>query len=132
MGSASYPNGVIVGIDSNATSPRAVFYDSKWGGGASPVYWNAAWPGDNQWVHWAIVFNNPSNTVSLYINGSLVSTQPTVTDYSAVPGKLMIGRALSFFATFDGKMSHYAFWAGTTLKGTQVRTIYNAGLPGLS
>ena len=45
-------------------------YFSAQGGPDFPT-WTNAWPGNTQWVHWAIVFNDPSDLVYLYINGAL-------------------------------------------------------------
>ena len=33
------------------------------------VSWASAWPGVNEWVHWALVFNEAGNTAELFING---------------------------------------------------------------
>ena len=50
--------------------------------GAGQTTWTAAWPGNNQWVHWALVFDEAANTAALYINGALVSSQTNVVQYN--------------------------------------------------
>jgi hypothetical protein len=80
---------------------------------SSGITWANAWPGKNQWVHWALVFNEASNQASLYINGELVSTQTTVAPYSPSPGRFIAGARYSLGAItgyFDGKVDDLAVY----------------------
>lgn len=73
--------------------------------------WTAAWPGDGQWVFWALVFSEATDTASLYINGSLVSALTHTADYDAGVGTFQLGANTSSFTTpFDGKMKHVAIY----------------------
>ncbi len=49
------------------------------------VTWVGAWPGDAQWVHWALVVDTTGQTVSFYSNGVLAggTSKPDTTDYLA-------------------------------------------------
>jgi hypothetical protein len=90
--------------------------------------WVAAWyPGIAHWVHWALVFNETSNAVSLYINGELFSTQTNTTPYSASAGNLEIGSWGGGSEYFDGKQAWFSVHA-LGLTATQIRDAYKAGL----
>ena len=88
--------------------------------------WSAAWyPGVAQWVHWALVFNEATDQVSLYINGVLQSTQTNTGTYSAFAGSFEIdSRGQSEF--FDGKQAWVSVHQ-TALTATQIRDCYDAG-----
>ncbi len=43
--------------------------------------WTGAWPGNGEWVHWAVVFNETTNSISGYINGVLVSSSTNTAQY---------------------------------------------------
>lgn len=60
--------------------------------GGTTTTWTGAWPGIDQWAHWAVVFDESANQASLYINGALVSTQTNAQAYNASPGNLTIGQ----------------------------------------
>jgi hypothetical protein len=78
------------------------------------VTWTAAWPGNGQWVHWMLVFNETTDTVSLYINGALVSSQTTTVPYNAAPGNVAVGGRGTGGSTdsFDGQISQFAVYNG--------------------
>lgn len=72
----------------------------------STTTWASAWPGLNQWVHWAFVYNEATDQTSLYINGVLVSTQTVANSYAASPGNFIIGQgSASNVSNFDGKLA---------------------------
>lgn len=60
--------------------------------GGTTTIWTGAWPGIDQWAHWAVVFDESAKQASLYINGALVSTQTNAQAYNASPGNLTIGQ----------------------------------------
>jgi hypothetical protein len=76
-------------------------------GGGETETWAAAWPGTGQWVHWAIVVR-PGVSISLYINGGLVSTQAHTAAYTADATGLAVGFQGAAAAPFDGRMSHFS------------------------
>lgn len=85
-----------------------------------------AWPGNTQWVHWALVFDEPTNNVSLYINGSLVSTQVNADQWTATSGTMRIGVRGGTSEPFDGKMAWFSVHEAL-LTGPQVLAAYTAG-----
>lgn len=89
--------------------------------------WAAAWPGNAEWVHWALVQNQPTGELSLYINGALASTQTVTGEYDATPGNLMIGRAsVSEVSPFDGKMAWFSITA-RALTPEEIATAHGFG-----
>lgn len=70
--------------------------------------WTAAWPGNAQWVHWALVFNEATDAATLYINGALVSASTNAQAYNATPGTLVIGARQSTTDPFVGSMAFFS------------------------
>ena len=70
--------------------------------------WTAAWPGNAQWVHWALVFNEGTDAVSLFINGALVTATTNAQAYNATPGNLVIGARQSTTDPFVGSMAWFS------------------------
>jgi hypothetical protein len=70
--------------------------------------WSAAWPGNAQWVHWALVFNESTDAVTLYINGTLVSASTNAQAYNGTPGNLVIGARQSTTDPFVGAMAWFS------------------------
>lgn len=62
-------------------------------GGSNGVQrsWQGAWPGTGQWVHWALVFNEPGNKVELFINGQSKGLKSFNGQYADVPGTFRAG-----------------------------------------
>lgn len=105
----------LVAGNGGATAPNIallpgtdVYFDTA-NGVSTPVVWTAAWPGNDEWVHWAFIFNDGANTVTLYINGELVSAEAHAGTY-ATPGNLAVGAWFGVVNPFDGKMAHTAVW----------------------
>jgi hypothetical protein len=79
------------------------------GGGATT--WTSAWPGNGEWVHYALVFDEPgsSNNISLYLNGALVSTQTNTAQFSralqSAAGNFNVGVFAGNVNPFNGKMA---------------------------
>jgi hypothetical protein len=119
----------------NAVTNEVRFMPDESGGSSTGVTWSNAWPGNNRWVHWALVFDEAADRASLYINGALVSTQTVTARYSATPGNLQVGArygsgALAGF--FDGKLDEVAVY-DHALSADQIRLDYqNAQGPGWS
>ncbi len=70
--------------------------------------WTAAWPGNAQWVHWALVFNESTDAASLYINGALVTASTNAQAYNGTPGTLVIGARQSTTDPFVGSMAFFS------------------------
>lgn len=93
---------------------------------ASPTSWTAAWPGNGQWVHWALIFDDAGNTASLYINGALVSTQACANGYNPYPDNLMFGAYNAGTDPADMAMAWVSVHQ-TALTATQILNAYDAG-----
>jgi hypothetical protein len=97
-------------------------------GVATETIWTDAWPGNSQWVHWALVFDPTADSVSLYINGALVSTKTQATDYNAAPGNFIVGCFPFLFFPFDGKMAGVKVYE-RGLVAREVQNLYELGPP---
>lgn len=99
------------------------------GTGGTFTTWTSAWPGNTQWVHWALIFNETTNDASLYINGAFVSTQANATAYNASPGTLQVGASFTtgLGAPFDGKQAHFAVFT-RALTASEIQGHYRAGV----
>jgi len=92
------------------------------GTSGSTITWTNAWPGNRQWVYCVLVFDEPNNTASLYINGTLVSTQTDTNIYFST-GNFRLGtRGTS--DSFDGKMAHAAVWE-RGLSAAEIQNLYD-------
>jgi RHS repeat-associated protein len=72
--------------------------------------WSGAWPGNSQWVHWALVFSEVGDKASLYINGNLVSSQTNASAYNAAPGNFAIGGINGVGSPFEGRFDEVAVY----------------------
>jgi hypothetical protein len=97
--------------------------------GASSVQWANAWPGNGQWVHWVLVYDDTARQASLYINGALVSTQTLAggSGYGATPGNFRAGAWWSGTDPFDGLLDELATYHTTPLAAARILDHYNAG-----
>jgi len=115
-------NGPALWINSGG-SQTVTFYPDTSGSGTT---WAGAWyPGIFQWVHWALVFNETTDAVSLYMNGALVSTQTNTTPYAGSPGTMEIGSR--YQSNFWYGAQAWVSMHGSALTATQVRDAYRAG-----
>jgi hypothetical protein len=83
------------------------------GNNGAATWWDNAWPGTGQWVHWALVFNQAAHTAELFINGQSKGVKTLATPYSASPGTFNTGiwRALNgAYYGFDGQMDEVAIY----------------------
>jgi hypothetical protein len=106
-----------------ASGGNNVQFSPQQSGGATT--WTGAWPGNGQWVHWAVVFNEPANLVSLYINGALVSTETQSLPF--VTGSTLEVGSSAGASVFDGKMQGFAAYE-QALTATQIANIFAASL----
>ena len=89
--------------------------------------WTAAGPGNGAWFHWALVFTEVTDAVSLYINGALVSTTTNAQQFSASCGNLQLGTLTSTTDPFDGKQA----WVSVherALTASEIVSLYDAGV----
>lgn len=75
--------------------------------------WLNVWPGLNQWVHWALVFNEAGDTIELFINGVSKGSLTFAEAYGA-------GATFAAFGLLQGTNN----WEGRIAKPA----IYEAGL----
>lgn len=63
------------------------------GGSTGGAAWTAAWPGNNQWVDWALTVNDTTRAAELFINGVSkgVVTVASGGNYTAVANKFYAG-----------------------------------------
>lgn len=89
---------VIVRLDSGGNNLS--FFPSNLAAGST---WTSAWPGNGEWVHWALTFNEATDTANLYINGEFVSAKTNAVQFPAGASNLHIAtRSVEFF---DGKQA---------------------------
>ena len=126
---------VMVLLDSGGNNLS--FFPSSAGAGST---WTSAWPGNGEWVHWALTFNEATDTANLYINGEFVSAKTNAVQFPAGAANLQIAaRATEFF---DGKQAwvsvhgralsseeiHGAFVSADGSSWTNVRTELGDGM----
>jgi Zn-dependent metalloprotease len=92
----------------------------------STTTWTGAWPGNGQWVHWALVFNEAANSVELFINGASQGAQPLFQQYNAAAGNFEAGAWTGGGDPFDGRMDEVAVYE-YALSAQQILEHYLAG-----
>jgi hypothetical protein len=92
------------------------------------ITWTAAWPGNAQWVHWVLVFNEATNQATLYINGTLVSTKEHTVNYNT-PGSVDLGARNNGFACWDGKLDEFAIYE-KELSAARIKVHWEVGKNG--
>lgn len=76
--------------------------------GSNQQIWTAAWTGLNQWVHWALTYNDSTKVAELFINGISKGTKTLVGAYSGT-GNFQLGLPAST-STFNGEMRDVAVY----------------------
>ena len=122
FGSSSATAGTWVRLLLNTGSQDVAFTVN---GATNSVTWTAAWPGNTQWVHWALTFDETTDTAELFINGVSKGTKTVAQAYNATPGNLLIGAFANSADPFDGKMDEFAVYQKVMTEG-EIRTIYQA------
>ncbi len=112
-------------IDPSATS---VNFEAESNVGTRAT-WAAAWPGDGQWVHWVLVFDEGADTVELYINGASKGVVAMPTSYHASPGTFQIAVENTSDHFFDGAFDEVAVYE-YGLSADRILTHYRARLAG--
>lgn len=81
--------------------------------GADSVTWAAAWPGNEQWVSWAVKFDlGAANTVELLLNGVSQGVKE-VTANLETPGTFQLGITATAGFAFKGRLDEC--WAKASL-----------------
>jgi hypothetical protein len=93
--------------------------------------WGNAWPGNNQWVHWVLIYNDATRVVELFINGVSKGAQTLGVGQTlqATAGNLKVaswGSALNDL--FDGWLDEFEVWTGPWPSAANVANMYQAGL----
>jgi hypothetical protein len=91
-------------------------------GVGSSVTWTGIPTGE--WFHWVVVFDEPNNTVELYINGVSKGSQTMTTPYSSSTGNFAIGYN-TVDNPFDGSLDDVAVY-NRALTSTEVGQLYNS------
>lgn len=108
---------------------NSVIFDTDSGTAPSFITWTNAWPGNTQWVFWALVFDDTTDQASLYINGALVSTQTFTGVWEVPTSKSFQLGARGGSDYFDGKMGHVAvFEYGLT--AVEIASLYDLAING--
>lgn len=90
--------------------------------GAGGVTWTAAWPGNAQWVHWAMTYNDATGVAELFINGFSKGKLTSPNLYVTTTANVEIGanRGSPGLNNFDGKLDEFAIIPGI-LKPERIR-----------
>lgn len=103
---------------------------TTYGGGQEDDVWTNAWPGNGQWVHWMLRFAENSDTVSLSINGTFISSLPH-------PGTWFAGNNITLGANlagvggnFDGRMAHFAIYNNAIVPANRLAAHYEVASTG--
>ena len=75
--------------------------DFSFNNGGNQQTWAAAWPGNGQWVHWALTYNDSTKISELFINGTTKGTKTHTLAYAST-GNFALGGLTT--ATFAGYM----------------------------
>ena len=95
-------------------------------GSAAMVYW-AAGMNVTSWVHFAVVFDEPGNLASLYVNGTLISSQALSDQYPEGAGNLKLGSCWAGVAyPFKGQMRSFSVFP-RGLSANEIRWLYEEG-----
>lgn len=99
-------------------------------GSSGPTYLTWTWGGAGVWFHYALIFDEPGNTATLYLNGALVSAQAQANPYNAAPGNFELG--VIFNAQYmDGRQAHVAVFP-FALSPNEIGAIYASRLDNLA
>lgn|GEM_PF-2197657 len=106
-----------------AAATQDVIWQAKQGAGNATT-WTAAWPGNKQWVHVAVVFDDANNLATLYLNGALVSAKAHINTYEGA-GNFQIAAFTG--SLLKGSMDEVAVFE-RALAAEEVKAIYDFGV----
>jgi hypothetical protein len=141
-----FANGTTRSFEGWAKRDSTTSYDMLFGGTGSraPVFYlqqnstNARfWPDSgigssitwtniptNAWFHWVLVFDEPNDSVELFVNGVSKGVQTTTTPYNASPGNLTLGYT-TVDNPFGGSLDDVAVY-DRALTSTEVGQLYGS------
>jgi hypothetical protein len=119
-GTGSTPPRLVIAAGSNDVRFRPV------PSGGAEQSWTNAWPGTGQWVHWAVVLSESTDTAELYINGVSKGTRTVSQAYATTPGSLQAGAVGSTNNPFDGRLDEVAVYEHG-LSAQRIAAHYQAG-----
>jgi len=112
-----------------STGQSVTAYPGGVGGGASTF--TTAWPDNGEWVHWTLIFDEPGDTMTLYINGTFISTQAQTAQFalpvSGTASNLNVGVYAGNVDPFNGKMAWVSVHEATLTAG-QVAAARNSAI----
>lgn len=126
MGSdtASAGNQVIVVVETGAPAKMKFVAAAT---GSAEVSWEGAWPGNEQNVHWVIVYNDSTKKATLWINGESKGEKTLANGYAGSPGNFVAGVWSSTFQNpWHGKQDEIAVYEGA-LSEARIKAHYEAG-----
>jgi hypothetical protein len=94
------------------------------------ITWANAWPGNAQWVSWALRFDQGADNASLFIDGELVSAQTCTETWPAAPGNFQVGAAGTNNAPLSGDSGLVAVFE-ELLPSTRLAALYQASQGGV-
>jgi hypothetical protein len=86
--------------------------------------WANVWPGINQWVHWAITYNDTTKVAELFINGVSQGQQTIAAGYQTGDGNFMAG-GWEGAGGFPGRIDEYAVY-NSILPASRIQAHANA------
>src|SRR4051794_22674283 len=120
-GTGSSPPRLKINTGSNDVSFRPIPTDT------TAHLWTNAWPGTGQWVHWAVVLSESTDTAELFINGASKGTRTVSQAYAETPGDFQAGASGNTNNPFDGKLDEVAVYEHG-LSAARIAAHYQAGL----
>lgn len=96
---------------------------------AATVTWSGTWPGSGRWAHWAVAIDVAADSVALYVDGALASSETLADDYGAAPGTLVVGARSTGQAPWNGQMACVAAYE-RALRPVEVLSLFKAGRAG--
>src|SRR3954454_3745058 len=120
-GNGSAPPRLLISAGSNDVRFRPVPSN-----GAEQL-WTNAWPGTGQWVHWAVVLSESTDTAELFINGASKGTRTVSQAYATTPGSFEAGASGSTNNPFDGRLDEVAVYEHG-LSAARIAAHHDAGL----
>lgn len=134
---ASADQDVLIASDATTENPVIalqtggddVFFDTDESAAGTTGDWAAAWPGNAQWVHWALTFDEAADTAELFIDGASISVDSSVAGtFNASSGNLQIGaKNATPTGFFNGMMAQIAVF-DRILTDDEIGKLYSYGL----
>lgn len=122
LGTSTNPGGWNIVVN-NGAGTRGVSFDPNTNV-AGAAEWANAFPGNEQWVHVVLNFNNAGNSAELFINGESKGSKTAENDFSAGPGNFQVGTAGA--VPWNGRIDEVSLYL-SLLSAERVSAHYLAG-----